>query len=518
MMLKKSSLITCLFLSACMVGPDYKEPIKQVAPHWRKQDSSVKEKPFHDAKWWDVFHDPILTSFIYQGYHNNLNAQIAGVRVLQARAQLAQVVGELYPQQQAMIGDYTHYRLGGNELGAILPQKFDTAALGFSASWEIDFWGKYRRAIQASDATFLASVAAYDNTVLTLISDIASTYIKIRTAQTQIQVTKANIEVQKIGLKIARSRFNAGQTSLVDVEQAKTELAETESRLPAYINELQRQEDALALLLGTVPNNIIELKQKSHGIPKAPFSVAVGIPRETLARRPDIFQARMEAVAQLAAIGQAKANLYPSLSLTGSFVFSSNNIGNNSLGEIFNWSNRNIAAGPTLNWPILNYGQITNAVRAQDASFQQSLLSYLNLVLKAQQEVQDHITGYIEAKAAERYLTLANQAAIKTLKLTLIRYKEGETDFTPVLNAEQQQLRIQTSLVNAQGDIPQAIVALYRSLGGGWQIRACNDIVPNAIKREMASRTNWGTLLQQQNHMPPNTPWQQFKQDYLPKW
>jgi len=166
----------------------------------------------------------------------------------------------------------------------------------------------------------------------------------------------------------------------------------------------------------------------------------------------------------------------------------------------------------------LNYGQITNAVRAQDAAFQQAVLNYQNLVLKAQQEVQDHITQFIETKKAERYLTTANNSAVKSTQLAMIRYKEGEVDFTPVLDAERQQLQVQTALTNSQGDIPKALVALYRSLGGGWQIRNCNDIVPLEMKAQMAARTNWGSLLKQENHQPPATKAEQTKQLYLPNW
>lgn len=517
-MLKTLVFATCLLLSACMVGPNYKEPPKQVAAHWAKKNASVKERAFKDTKWWQEFHDPVLTAIIFQGYHNNLSLQATGVKVLQARAQLAQAVGGLYPQQQVITGSYNYIRIGGTSLQQVLPSSLDTASLGFSANWELDFWGKYRRAIQANDAAFLASLAAYDNALVTLTADVATTYIKIRTYEEQIRITKANIVVQKMGLKIARARFNAGQASLVDVEQALTELAQTEATLPTNVANLQKQKDALAVLLGTIPNGIDQVIQKSQGIPKAPSSVAVGIPKEALARRPDIHQARLEAVGQSASIGATKANLYPALSLTGAFAFSANNIGQSSITDIFHWPNRNIVAGPSLSWPILNYGQITNAVRAQDASFQQALLNYMNVVLKAQQEVQDNITAYIEAKKAVYFLTKANTAATKSLQLALVRYKEGETDFTPVLNAEQQQLSVQTSLVNAQGDIPQALVALYRALGGGWEIRGGDDVVSQQIKTDMAARTNWGTLLQQPNHQPPVTRKQKIKELYLPKW
>ncbi|CDZ78214.1 Outer membrane protein OprM precursor [Legionella massiliensis] len=501
-----------------MVGPDYKEPKKNVAEHWLKNDPTIKQAPVRNANWWKVFHDPTLTSLIQQGYQNNLTIQIAAANVLQARAQLAQSVGELYPQKQVLLGDLTYNRIGGGSLQGLLPSNFYTDTLGGSASWELDFWGKYRRAIRANDATFLASFAGYDNALVSLTSDIATSYIDIRTTEKLIQITKRNIQVQAMGLQIAKARYGAGQTSLLDVQQAQTEYSQTQARIPQLLSTLQQQKDALGVLLGTTPDKVDALLKINHGIPHAPTSVAVGIPIETLVKRPDIYQARMEAVAQSEAIGATKAELYPAFTLAGTFAFTSNTIGGSSLDNIFRWSNRTITAGPSFNWPILNYGQITNAVRAQDAAFQQSLLNYQNLVLKAQQEVQDHITQFVESKRAERYLTTANSSAIKSTQLALIRYKEGEADFTPVLDAERQQLQVQTALTNTQGDIPKALVALYRSLGGGWQIRNCNDIVPLEMKAQMAARTNWGSLLKQENHQPPATKGQQTKQLYLPNW
>ena len=508
----------CLLLSSCMVGPDYKEPPKTIAQHWVKKDSSVRESIAQNTHWWTVFHDPNLSSLINQGYHNNLSLQGAGVRVLQVRAQLAQSVGQLYPQQQALYGNYNYYRMGGGYLQSVLPPTFYAALLGFSANWEIDFWGKYRRAIQSNDATFLASLAAYDHALVTLTSDIASVYVNIRTLQTLILVTEQNIQLQKASLKLANSRYRAGQVSLQDVEQAKTELAETEATLPSQITQLQQQKDALAVLLALSPDQVDKFILKKYGIPKSPLKVAVGIPKETLEKRPDIHQARLEAIAQSEAIGATKANLFPSLSLVGTFSLASNTINGSTINEMFNLSNLDITAGPALNWPILNYGQITNAVRVQDAAFQQALLSYLNVVLKAQQEVQDNITRFVEAKKAEALLLKANHSAIQSTKLTLIRYREGEVDYTSVLYAEQQQLRVQTEWVQAQGEVPLALIALYRALGGGWQIRGENDMVPKAIKDDMAKRTNWGNLLEQKNHEPPKTMAQEIEQLYLPSW
>lgn len=523
-----SRMVTCLskfltFLSylllvSCMVGPNYKEPPQIIAEHWKKTNKSVKESKIQNAHWWRAFHDPTLDHLIQVGYHHNLTLKATAAHVLQARAQLAQAVGELYPQQQVLNGNITYNRIGGQSLQYVLPSSFETALLGANASWEIDFWGKYRRAIMANDATFLASYAAYDNSLVTLCADIATTYINIRTTQRLIQVTEQNIHVQTWILKITKTRHSEGQTSLLDVEQAQTMLSQTESTLPTLRASLQTYKDHLGVLVGTSPDQVDALLGKYHGIPSAPARIAVGIPRETLAHRPDIYEARMKVITQSEMIGAAKAQLFPSFSLLGTFAFASNTINNNSLGDLFSWSNRTITAGPGFNWPILNYGQITNLVRAQDAVFQQSLLDYQNKVLSAQQEVQDNITQFIETRKSAKALQTANQSATMSTRLSMIRYREGQSDFTPVLQSEIQELNVQLSLTNAQGNISKAMIALYRSLGGGWQIRNGNDIVPEDMKKEMAARTNWGPLLRQQNHEPPKTKSQQAKTLYLPDW
>jgi outer membrane protein TolC len=265
-------------------------------------------------------------------------------------------------------------------------------------------------------------------------------------------------------------------------------------------------------LLGTTPHEVDTLKKGS--IPQAPLHIAAGIPRETLAQRPDIHQARLEAIAQSANIGAVKANLYPAFSLSGTFAFAATNIGSSSIKDLFHWQNHTITAGPGFNWPILNYGQITNAVRAQDALFQEALLKYLALILKAEQEIQDNITLYIQAKKSLDSLKVANKAAIKSTQLALLRYKDGQSNYTTVLDVERQQLQVQTALIKAQGELPLAVVALYRALGGGWQIRKCQDVVPTTLKTIMAKRTNWGNLLKKSHHLPPL----HKEAQYLPNW
>lgn len=490
--------LSCLLLNACMVGPDYQTPNTKVEKQWMQANHGVKTTKTQAEAWWKSFNDPVLNNLIEIGYKNNLTLQSAGAKVLQAKAQLAQSVGELYPQQQGASGNFTRERLGGggNVYGARIPSDFNIASSSVSSSWELDFWGKYRRAIHANNASFLASMAAYDDALVSLTAEIGSTYIAIRMYQAQIAVTEKNIKLQKENFQMTQTRYDTGKDSLSDVEQAQTMLSQTMASLPPIKINLQQQKDALAVLLGTTPDKIDALLGKNKAfIPVAPSSVAVGIPKDVLRQRPDVHQAELEAIAQSEGIGAIKAQLYPAFSLTGSFGYSASNIRDSSPSDIFQWSNRTYSIGPSLAIPLFNYGQITNQVRAQDAAFQAAIFNYQNAVLTAQKEVQDGIVSYIESQNALKSMTIANKAAIETTKLSITRYEAGEIDYSDVINAEKNQLAVQMSLIDAQNGVPQSLISLYRALGGGWQIRKGHDVVSDDVKKEMKERTNWGSVL-----------------------
>ena len=235
----------------------------------------------------------------------------------------------------------------------------------------------------------LASVAAYDNALVSLTAGVASTYLNIRTYQQRIQVAKDNLDTQKESLRIARAQFEAGETSELDVQQALTQLAQTQAQIPGLENSLRTSKDSLAVLLGMTPDGIDALLTADTAIPTAPAQVATGMPKDLLRRRPDVRQAELTAAAQSAAIGVAKANLYPSFSLNGSFGFVGTSLRGGEIGDLFTWDNRATAASASFVFPILNYGRIVNSVRVQDAVFQQAVLTYQNTVLQAQQEVED---------------------------------------------------------------------------------------------------------------------------------
>jgi outer membrane protein TolC len=230
-------------------------------------------------------------------------------------------------------------------------------------------------------------------------------------------------------------------------------------------------------------------------IPATPDSVAVGIPADLLRRRPDIRAAELQAAAQCAQIGVAKADLLPSLTLIGNVSTVGSNTGSNVLTDLFTGGSLAFSAGPSLSWNILNYGQITNNVRFQDAKFQELLVNYQNAVLKAQADVENSLSLYTESRKQTAYLAESVEAAAGAMRISLIQYKEGTTIFTAVLLAEENLLEAEDNYTLARANIPLGLINTYRALGGGWEIREGHDFVPNATQAEMAQRTNWGRLL-----------------------
>ncbi len=512
--------IVCLTFPSCMVGPDYSQPDVSLQRNWiQRRDVAKSAGPSPDSAWWKAFRDPVLNRLVDMACRNNLSLQAAGARIFQARAQFNQSKGNLLPQDQALSGGIDYRRINVNSqssgdvlpgglvssldpnLGRLLPSLdidpniFADDAL-FAASWEIDFWGKYRREIQSAGAGYLSSVAAYQDSLVTLQADVASAYVNIRTFQERIVVNQRNVESQEGVLEIAEARFEGGETSELDVDQAKTNLAETKAQVPSLKNSLRQAKNGLAVLLGVTPDKVDGLLKGSSGIPAAPSRIEAGIPRDLLRRRPDVREAGLNAAAQSAQIGVAKAQLYPAFSLSGAFGFASSNSGDASLDNIFNWNNRVVKAGGSFLFPVFNYGRLTNQVRIQDAAFQQAVLNYQNTVLVAQQEVENGLSSYRYGKEALALLDQASVSSKKSEDLAVIQYRGGQTDYTTVLNAEQAQLRIEDSFVSAKGNVLLAIISVYRSLGGGWEFRSGDPVVSANVKKQMESRTNWGNMLE----------------------
>jgi NodT family efflux transporter outer membrane factor (OMF) lipoprotein len=325
----------------------------------------------------------------------------------------------------------------------------------------------------------------------------------VRTLEKRIGIARQNVETQEENLKIAEARFRFGTITQLDVEQARTELNDTMASIPSLQTQLRQQKDALCVLLGMAANDLADMLKGSAEIPVSPREVAVGIPAELLRRRPDIRSAEYQAVAQSAQIGVAKADLYPALSLSGNFGFLSSNGGQSGLGDIFQWNSRIYQIGPSFQWNILNYGQIKNNVRLQDAKLQELLLTYQNTVLKAQQDVEDNLAAFLLAQERASFLAQSAEAARNSLDLSVKQYREGIKDFTAVLLAQQSLLSEQDNLASTLGSISVNLVGVYRALGGGWEMREGKELVSPPMKEEMEKRTDWGSLLAPGSYNPP---------------
>ena len=501
-----------------MLGPDFTTPPAPIADKFLKAGVPSLSDARDYRDWWKSYNDPVLNHLITLAYAQNLTLLSAGTRVIEARAALGIAIGELYPQSQQAVGGlgYTGQSRTDPLSSPLAPRYFWRDDLGAKIAWELDFWGKFRRGVESADATYLASIATYDDVLVTLLGDVTTVYIGIRTSQRQIDIARENVVKQRKALQIANARFTGGAASKLSVYQAQNVLGQTEATIPQLQIQLDQGLNALRLLLGMPPQSLDALLKGSSGIPVPPKSLSVGIPADLLRRRPDVRAAELAAAAQSAQIGIAEADLFPAFSLTGSFGGAASTVPHATLGDVFTARGIAFGFGPSFSWNILNYGQITNNVRVQDAKLQGLLVDYQNTVLKAQKEVEDGLATFLDSQQQVVALRASVAAANAALGIALIEYKLGTRDFTTVLTAEQNLYTAENSLATASGNVSSGLAAVFRALGGGWQIREGNEFVPAATRDEMRNRTNWGEVLPATGPMQPPAPGLPSPQDIGP--
>jgi len=418
---------------------------------------------------------------------------------MEARAQLGIATGLKYPQSQSVSGGYAYSRSSINAppLSNLPDNVLDGVdrtngvwSASFDATWEADVWGKFRRGVEAADANLAASMLNYDAVLVTLTGDVAALYTTVRTLEERLAYARTNVVLQRQALDLANTRFKLGATSELDVQQAKGLLYNTEAFVPVLELGLERTRNTLSFLLGMPPSDLTHLLGASGKIPQAPKNAAVGIPADLLRRRPDVRAAEMIAAAQSAAIGISQADLYPSFAIAGSI-----GVAGSSFSDQFDSGATTGFITPFFRWNIFNYGRIKNNVRVQDARFEQAVTAYQNVALAAAKEVQDGLQGFLRTREQVESLQKAVIATQRASELALVQYREGATDYTRVLNTQTSLLVQQDSLTAARGEVVSNLVATYKALGGGWQLREGDNFVRPDTIDIMEQRTDWGELL-----------------------
>lgn len=465
-MMKVAKFLIAIFasglLAGCMVGPKYHRPAVQTPTAYRdlaeNSQLQVQAASYADLPWWQVFQDPKLQELIRTALKQNYDLQLATERINAARAQLAVTRSNLFPQVGAN-GNFS----GGKESN--FQSKYNFLTLAADASFQLDFFGRLRRADEAARAQLLATEDARQTVILTLVSDVASDYFALLELDLQLQITRETVGTQIDSVKLTNLRLDHGVATKLDVLQAQQVLDTANAQVPDLERQIGQEEDAISILLGNYPQDV------ARGLPliqqTLPPQVPPGLPSTLIERRPDIREAEQGLVAANAEIGVAKAQFFPQISLTGSgggafgrsSVFSS--LMSTQLGI---WS-----YGGQVSQPIFTGGALRGNLHLAESQYQQALIAYRQTIQRAFGDVSDALIGYqkfheVRVRQEESVADLQESVHLSTL-----RYKGGTTTYLEVLDGQRSLYSAELTLAQARGNEYQGLVQLYRSLGGGWQ-------------------------------------------------
>jgi NodT family efflux transporter outer membrane factor (OMF) lipoprotein len=361
--------------------------------------------------------------------------------------------------------------------------------------------------VQSGVANLEATVANYDDLLVSLTAEVARTYIVMRTAQKRLMIADDNVKAQEDSLQLAEIRFKEGAVSELDVTQARTLLRNTQASIPRLEVGLRQARNALAILLWVLPGQLKDTLDGPTEIPVATDAVVIDIPNNLLRRRPDIRLNELRIAAQSPQIGIAKSDLYPHFFLAGSIGWRSTDAssayGDSDLGDIFDHNSLFWTAGPGFSWDILNYGRIRNRVRVEDARLQQLVVNYKNTVLNAQREVEDALVAYTRSKEEEWFLRDSAAAARRSVEISLVQYREGLVDYQRVLDSQTTLVAQEDRWADVSGQVSTNLVATFKALGGGWQIREGEALLSTENRTDMIERTSWGDLLDPEGQALP---------------
>jgi NodT family efflux transporter outer membrane factor (OMF) lipoprotein len=462
-------LIVLSCLSGCVVGPNYTSPSKEMPSTWNQSLSAgMKSDPNLPVRWWDIFGDAQLNQLIETAVANNKDAKAAFFRLEASRALRDFTTGRYYPTVDAR-GSYNRYQISKD--GTVqAPDEFDPANLhsaGVDFLWEIDVFGKIRRSVESSRASYQASMEDYRDVMVTLVAEVCRNYIDLRTTQMRIAYARDNIKIQVSTLDLTKSRYNSEIVSELDVRQAELNLANTQAEIPLLLIAETESLNRLAVLLGQMPGTLKEQLGSSKSLPVIREKIVVGLPADMLRQRPDIRRAERQLAAQTAQIGVAKADLYPSLQLSGTFEIDSRKL--SGLGNIHN---KAYSFGPGVQWRLFDANRIKNTIKIEEASSQVLFAQWENTVLLAAEDVENAILSYSQQGQRSASLDNSVKASLRSLELVEDQYKSGLTNFQNVLDTQRTLFGQQDKLASSQGEVLKSLVRIYKGFGGGWQIDA----------------------------------------------
>src|SRR5271166_805719 len=456
------AILTSIFMAGCAVGPNYHRPAVQTPGVYRdlKDDPQAQAQAasFADLPWWQVFQDPQLQELIRTALKENYDLQLAAERITAARAQVTITRSNLFPQVQGS-ANFT----GGKD--ASTQSKFNILGLTADAAFQLDLFGRLRRATEASRAELLATEDARQTVTLTLVSDVASDYFKLLDLDLQLRITRDTVKTQEESVKLTRLRLDHGVATKLDVLQAQQVLDTANAQIPDLERQIGQEEDAISILLGHYPEGI------RRGLPLVaqpfPPEVPAGMPSALLERRPDIRQVEQELVAANAEIGVARAAFFPQISLTGS---GGGAFGRSTLFSGLMSSQTGIwSYGAQVTQPIFTGGALRGNLHYAESQNRQELIAYQQAIQLAFRDVSDALIGYQKLHEVR----VAQETTVKDLQDTvdtsLVRYRGGITTYLEVLDGQRSLFEAELTLAQARGNEYQSLVQLYKALGGGWQ-------------------------------------------------
>ena len=460
-------LIVCTlvtWVAGCMLGPNYQRPSIDTPASWRFEEKEVRD--FANTAWWEQFNDPVLNELVTTALQENKDLRIATARIEEFFGRYFSTRGNQFPLAG---GSASASRQRWTEQNSIQPMdgqdnpfNFYEAFLG--ASWELDFWGKFRRASEAARAELLATEESRRAVVLTLVSAVAAAYVDLQALDKQLEITLKTVQTRKETQDLFQLRFDKGIRSEVDLSQAQSEYADALARIPDIERAIGQTENALSVLLGRNPGSIPRgLSIDELILPAVP----AGMPSELLERRPDIRQAEQLLIAANANIGVAKALYFPTISLTGDFGLEST-----SLSNLFTSAARTWTYGIPVSIPIFTAGRIGGAVKAAEATQQQALYSYQQVILNAFREMEDALIDHSRSGQRLDALNLQLKALRNYARLARLRFDEGYTSYLEVLDAERSLFNVELSHTASQNTLFRSLIDIYKSMGGGWVDKA----------------------------------------------